>query len=30
MKKLILFMAVCLMSMAANAQDLEQTEKIKV
>ena len=30
MKKLILFMAVCLMGMAANAQSLEQPEKIKV
>lgn len=30
MKKLILFMAVCFMSMAATAQSLEQPEKVKV
>ena len=30
MKKLILFMAVCLMGMAATAQTFEQPEKIKV
>lgn len=30
MKKLMLFMAVCLMGMAATAQSFEQPEKIKV